>query len=1045
MACSCSCAYCTSQDYAEDCACEYCQSESTTTSCTCNQTWTKKGLFTIAWNADTPELGDGPCGMELEIRDTPSNIEQKCKELQEWLNCPPIEDLCKCKLRVNEFSCPNLTKALNYSCCCDNRVKRIARECKCRECLEALEEMLSSDVESSRTLWAKDDECEQVMEEVKGRNNYEKEECKDYRYSKRIRSECIRAKSEKHAADSSDKPTNERYKKPNCERFEKDTRDKSGKKKFEKAQDRRYSFNKRLDQDPRNKLLEEICDKTHNRPSSNYSKLEKNSKDKRCEKKLRNKSKNKESRDKSRSRPKKVSERHERPSRENEQRNNLENVKNEREHKPVTDRCRKDKTHKIEQKDKSRRYVNESTVKCNCKTKLRDKSASGGNKVEETSTSESESESEDETSESTTLSESEDLEYLRKKIKHGKPKTEEGKKGKDVKEKRKRSISSESHYVMKEDAKKEKKHKKKHATSSDSESMKKKGKSKKEAKEKKHKKERSTSSDSESVKNDKSKKVAKEKKHSTSSDSECVKKNGKSKKEAKEKKHKKKHSASSDSESETKINKKEKTNVVDTPKESKDRKHKKRSSTSSESVNLKQSKVEKSKVVDTSKQSRDKKHKVKQSTSSDSMCQTKHSKQEHSKLEVAPKESGDKKHKKRQSVSSDLESLRKSTRQEKSKTENQLKDKKHKSESEYEEIKIPEDPSNELLTKIVEATKELLNANELFKTPEVEINKLLKDKGACLKICLRERNNADAQFDKERITILVNCPCENLLGNYKLGYTMDNGKPVFEVKSFEVLNKGDVQKLKPMESKVLPKKESPNKVSSGVQKEEVSSIHTQVDKDKVKTETGVSPEKPKDRNKTERKSSPIAVVESEIERKKTESKGVSPIVNEKAEKDNKKTESKRVLPTVKETPENDHKKEEPKSISPTPTANNKQEQSKPISPILSDKVITSGSDASSDIMSEIKHKVDSKLIANDPNTERVERVTNLDVKASPEKDLSKQKSEEAYFSASQVPHPHKNEIEEARIQAEGKGIRDRMRKAQQRRLAHIDQIKNKLP
>ncbi|CAH0561260.1 unnamed protein product [Brassicogethes aeneus] len=112
---TCCCPECYSNIYHGEC-CECYQTEPIC--CYCEKNCTQKGLFTIAWSAETPCCNPGrACGIELELCDTPSNIEQKCQELKEWLNCPPINDMCECKLKVNEFNCPNIVKQLNCPQC----------------------------------------------------------------------------------------------------------------------------------------------------------------------------------------------------------------------------------------------------------------------------------------------------------------------------------------------------------------------------------------------------------------------------------------------------------------------------------------------------------------------------------------------------------------------------------------------------------------------------------------------------------------------------------------------------------------------------------------------------------------------------------------------------------------------------------------------------------------------------------------------------------------------------------------------------------------
>lgn len=55
-----------------------------------------KGRFGLAWVAETPDCPcPEPIGWQVEFVDTPSKVEQRCKEMVRWINCPPMLPRCE--------------------------------------------------------------------------------------------------------------------------------------------------------------------------------------------------------------------------------------------------------------------------------------------------------------------------------------------------------------------------------------------------------------------------------------------------------------------------------------------------------------------------------------------------------------------------------------------------------------------------------------------------------------------------------------------------------------------------------------------------------------------------------------------------------------------------------------------------------------------------------------------------------------------------------------------------------------------------------------
>lgn len=77
--------------------------------CKCASTKKVKGKFGVAWICETPDCSCcEPYGWQVEFVDTPAKVEERCRELIEWVNNPPLpKDDCKCgaKRQVNLCCC----------------------------------------------------------------------------------------------------------------------------------------------------------------------------------------------------------------------------------------------------------------------------------------------------------------------------------------------------------------------------------------------------------------------------------------------------------------------------------------------------------------------------------------------------------------------------------------------------------------------------------------------------------------------------------------------------------------------------------------------------------------------------------------------------------------------------------------------------------------------------------------------------------------------------------------------------------------------------
>ncbi|KAK9704066.1 hypothetical protein QE152_g28511 [Popillia japonica] len=66
------------QNQEDDCCPDWCESRRV------------KGQFGLVFVAETPCCYPEPIGWQIEFCDTPSKVEQHCREMVQWGNCPPL-------------------------------------------------------------------------------------------------------------------------------------------------------------------------------------------------------------------------------------------------------------------------------------------------------------------------------------------------------------------------------------------------------------------------------------------------------------------------------------------------------------------------------------------------------------------------------------------------------------------------------------------------------------------------------------------------------------------------------------------------------------------------------------------------------------------------------------------------------------------------------------------------------------------------------------------------------------------------------------------
>lgn len=81
--------------------------------CKCASTKRVKGKFGVAWICETPDCSCcEPYGWQVEFVDTPARVEQRCRELIEWVNNPPLP----CDTDKRPCCCPETEEPSRCQC-----------------------------------------------------------------------------------------------------------------------------------------------------------------------------------------------------------------------------------------------------------------------------------------------------------------------------------------------------------------------------------------------------------------------------------------------------------------------------------------------------------------------------------------------------------------------------------------------------------------------------------------------------------------------------------------------------------------------------------------------------------------------------------------------------------------------------------------------------------------------------------------------------------------------------------------------------------------
>lgn len=121
----------------------YCEQEEASFEDDCCPDWCNekkvKGRFGVAFVAETPCCCPEPIGWQIEFCDTPSKVEQRCKEMVQWANCPPLPRCQPCppiEVRSPCFPprcnpCCPVTNPCPPSCCSCRKSRPKRDECSC--------------------------------------------------------------------------------------------------------------------------------------------------------------------------------------------------------------------------------------------------------------------------------------------------------------------------------------------------------------------------------------------------------------------------------------------------------------------------------------------------------------------------------------------------------------------------------------------------------------------------------------------------------------------------------------------------------------------------------------------------------------------------------------------------------------------------------------------------------------------------------------------------------------------------------------------------
>lgn len=127
--CNCSIEDCSSNDSLENCCIPG-------PPCCCKPI--VKGKFGLAYIVQTPKTRCcQPLGWEVEFEDTPSKINNNCRKMVKWVNCPPLGGCQNIETHFCEYPkpCCDLLKQSNLPCCCQTYLGDFERpsnfQCKC--------------------------------------------------------------------------------------------------------------------------------------------------------------------------------------------------------------------------------------------------------------------------------------------------------------------------------------------------------------------------------------------------------------------------------------------------------------------------------------------------------------------------------------------------------------------------------------------------------------------------------------------------------------------------------------------------------------------------------------------------------------------------------------------------------------------------------------------------------------------------------------------------------------------------------------------------
>lgn len=108
--------------------------------CKCPSNKKVKGKFAVAWICETPDCCCcEPFGWQVEFTDTQSKVEQKCRDLIQWINNPPLpketdsKKSCSCTCNKKQNPCCCSEAKTSVKCQCDEDTKSNVCNCETPE------------------------------------------------------------------------------------------------------------------------------------------------------------------------------------------------------------------------------------------------------------------------------------------------------------------------------------------------------------------------------------------------------------------------------------------------------------------------------------------------------------------------------------------------------------------------------------------------------------------------------------------------------------------------------------------------------------------------------------------------------------------------------------------------------------------------------------------------------------------------------------------------------------------------------------------------